>query len=395
LAVPQSKAGAAAINRKNAPTRSPALVIQRAAHSSSVGRDGARSMAGIGNQATLRRMVAGRTQAGAPQYKLTIGAANDPLEQEADHVADQVMRMSDPDLAVTGSMPQVIRRCAACEDEEKAMLHRKADGSNDAEFEDASESVGNVLSSPGTPLDASAREYLEPRFGLDFSHIRVHTDERASESSRSVGALAYATGQHIVFAAGRYDPRSTPGRRLIAHELTHTIQQGGGRHRSRGESGARQSLTVSRRAAGLQRLIQRVGECAGKSYKDCSGSCIPAGGKGTGLCIWSGQLKTGCICYRRDQPMLRAIEQVLFDLVIAALIAAGIVLTAAGIAAIIACLAGPCEAAALVGAVGAAAAAIIMAIIGKKPGSAAGGPSAANSASAGGGATGASGTAPA
>jgi Domain of unknown function (DUF4157) len=87
--------------------------------------------------------------------------------------------------------------------------------------------VNEVLSSPGLPLDASARATMEPRFGRDFQHVRIHTDSKASESAKAVSALAYTVGQNIVFAAGQYSPASHEGRRLLAHELAHTVQQAG------------------------------------------------------------------------------------------------------------------------------------------------------------------------
>jgi hypothetical protein len=82
-----------------------------------------------------------------------------------------------------------------------------------------------VLHSPGQPLDAGERTFLEPRFGHDFSRVRVHTDARAAESARAVDALAYTVGQHIVFAERQYAPGTDAGRRLLAHELAHVIQQ--------------------------------------------------------------------------------------------------------------------------------------------------------------------------
>jgi hypothetical protein len=85
--------------------------------------------------------------------------------------------------------------------------------------------VHEVLNSPGQPLDPATRALMEPRFGHDFSHVRVHTDARASESARAVNALAYTVGRDVVFAEGRYEPNAEQGRKLLAHELTHTIQQ--------------------------------------------------------------------------------------------------------------------------------------------------------------------------
>ncbi|HYR86510.1 MAG TPA: DUF4157 domain-containing protein [Terriglobia bacterium] len=88
--------------------------------------------------------------------------------------------------------------------------------------------VNGVLSEPGRPLDSTVRGLLEPRFGHDFSGVRVHADTKAAESARQVGALAYTVGQDLVFAQDQYRPHNGPGRMLIAHELAHTIQQGPG-----------------------------------------------------------------------------------------------------------------------------------------------------------------------
>jgi hypothetical protein len=85
--------------------------------------------------------------------------------------------------------------------------------------------VRDVLQTPGRPLDDAARAYMEPRFGHDFSKVRIHADGRAAESARSVNALAYTVGDRIVFGAGQYSPSTAAGRGLIAHELTHVVQQ--------------------------------------------------------------------------------------------------------------------------------------------------------------------------
>ena len=87
--------------------------------------------------------------------------------------------------------------------------------------------VGEVLRSPGTPLDPSTRAEFETRFGHDFGTVRVHTDRRAAESARAVDAQAYTVGADVVFDGGRYVPRSEEGRRLVAHELAHVVQQDG------------------------------------------------------------------------------------------------------------------------------------------------------------------------
>lgn len=85
--------------------------------------------------------------------------------------------------------------------------------------------VHNVLRSPGRPLDPATRGFMESRFGHDFSRVRIHTDERAARSAREVNALAYSVGRDVVFADGQYAPHSNSGQRLLAHELTHVVQQ--------------------------------------------------------------------------------------------------------------------------------------------------------------------------
>lgn len=85
--------------------------------------------------------------------------------------------------------------------------------------------VREVLSSPGQPLDSITRSFMEPRFDHDFSRVRVHTDARAAESARAVNALAYTVGQDLVFDHGQYEPGKQDGKRLLAHELAHVVQQ--------------------------------------------------------------------------------------------------------------------------------------------------------------------------
>ena len=91
--------------------------------------------------------------------------------------------------------------------------------------------VHDVLRSPGRPLEAGTRAFMEPRFGFDFSRVRIHTDARAAESARAVDAHAYTVGDNVVFGPGQYRPETHEGRRLLAHELTHTLQQAGGEAR--------------------------------------------------------------------------------------------------------------------------------------------------------------------
>ena len=98
--------------------------------------------------------------------------------------------------------------------------------------------VDEVLQSPGQPLDPATRAYMEPRFGHDFSKVRVHTDAKAAESVRAVNARAYTVGKDVVFGEGQYAPRTDAGRHLIAHELAHTIQQQGSLHLQRQRAAA-------------------------------------------------------------------------------------------------------------------------------------------------------------
>lgn len=111
--------------------------------------------------------------------------------------------------------------CEACK---KKRLQRQATGLHIPDT--APPIVHDVLCSPGRPLDAGARAFMEPRFGQDFSRVRVHTNPQAAESARAVGAHAYTVGTHIAFGGGQYAPATTTGRRLLAHELTHVVQQG-------------------------------------------------------------------------------------------------------------------------------------------------------------------------
>jgi GH24 family phage-related lysozyme (muramidase) len=114
-----------------------------------------------------------------------------------------------------------------CEDcgKQRLLLQRRAAGPADGI---APPIVHEVLRAPGAPLDPAARADLEPRFGHDFSRVRVHTDACAAQSADAVNALAYTVGRDVVFAAGRYAPHTDAGRHLLSHELTHVVQQGGG-----------------------------------------------------------------------------------------------------------------------------------------------------------------------
>ncbi len=111
--------------------------------------------------------------------------------------------------------------------EDDLMLMRKAIG-HPADAGAAPPIVHETLAEGGYPLDSGTRAFMEERFGYDFSHVRIHADAKAAESAEAVNAHAYTVGSHIVFGAGRYVPHTTPGRGLLAHELTHVVQQSRG-----------------------------------------------------------------------------------------------------------------------------------------------------------------------
>lgn len=172
-------------------------------------------------------------RAGTIQAKLSISQPNDPDEQEADRVADQVMRMAEP--APIKSTPGVIQhKCAVCEGgkmtcskcEEEKKVRRKEMIGHPPHASAAVHSQIAALRGGGQPLAPSVRAFFEPRFGANFSEVRVHTDYSAQESARAIQAKAFTTGQDLVFGEGEYIPESQEGQKLLAHELTHVVQQG-------------------------------------------------------------------------------------------------------------------------------------------------------------------------
>ena len=162
---------------------------------------------------------------GVIQPKLVVGQVDDPLEHEADRVAEQVMRDPGQAVSLTAASPQLSRKCAACEEEENSLRMNPA--RSDASGAPAPALVHEVLSSPGRSLDAPTRAFFEPRFGHDFGAVRIYDDGQAAASARSMGALAYTVGRDIVFGRGEYAAGTDSGRRLLAHELAHVMQQAG------------------------------------------------------------------------------------------------------------------------------------------------------------------------
>ena len=157
-----------------------------------------------------RKRLTGLTSVLRLQRKLQINEPGDIYEQEADRIADEMLASSSAAQTGKGATPLQIQ----CVSGGVAPSNEVADGT-----------VDDALAVPGRPLESRVRQEMEHHFGYDFSHVQVHSDRKASESARTLGARAYTVGQHIVFSAGEYQPTSTSGRRLLAHELTHVLQQ--------------------------------------------------------------------------------------------------------------------------------------------------------------------------
>jgi hypothetical protein len=157
----------------------------------------------LGNHA-LQRLLRSRVI----QAKLAINAPGDEYEQEADRMAEQVAHLPAPGDAERWGIPKQFPSSST--------QHSAAGGETGRQLQ---------LKGGGQPLPTSVRAFFEPRFGCDFGQVRVHTDARAAVSARTVDALAYTFGRDIVFGAGQYAPETASGRKLLAHELAHVVQQ--------------------------------------------------------------------------------------------------------------------------------------------------------------------------
>lgn len=158
------------------------------------------------------------------EANLKVGAVDDPLEHEADRVADQAIRTPDPQASVAiAASPGTSRAGAAGRDEDR--MQGEPAGSQGADGSKAPAVVNEALRSPGRPLDTETLNLLGPRFGTILAGVRVHCGPLAEQSARAIGARAYTVGRDIVFGAGTFAPATPAGRRLLAHELTHVVQQ--------------------------------------------------------------------------------------------------------------------------------------------------------------------------
>ena len=189
-----------------------------------------------------------RDVARSSQTKLTISHPGDIYEQEAERVADQVMRMADPPPQIPSvsslhgapPVPSLQRLCAECEEEltadhnapiahdHAARVLRQEEAASVPEVSPSVSANIHAFQGGGSPLPAATRAFFEPRFGADFGQVRVHTGARAEESARVINAKAFTVGSDIAFAGGQYTPESHEGQRLLAHELTHVMQQSAG-----------------------------------------------------------------------------------------------------------------------------------------------------------------------
>jgi hypothetical protein len=188
------------------------------------------------------------------QRKSTIGAPDDAYEREADAVAEQILRRPETGFPPARAGATTPRRREAA-----------GDGST------RTPSAGAAFTAPGQPLDADSRAYFEPRFGRALGEVRLHTDAAARRSADTIDARAFTVGTHIVFG-DRYVPASAASRSLLAHELVHVIQQGGGQ---RGDSAtgavAIAAIAPTAQAALVQRACRSPAQCATASTGDAAG----------------------------------------------------------------------------------------------------------------------------
>ena len=160
------------------------------------------------------------------QTKLAINSPGDIYEQEADRISSHIADASGPTLQRTCTCGGTCSKCQSQDSEQrsKTLSTMRMEKGNDGRTT-APPIVDQVLRSSGQPLDDATRSSMEPAFGHDFSFVRMHTDPLAAESSLALRARAYTVGRDIVFGASQYAPGTQEGRRLIAHELTHVVQQ--------------------------------------------------------------------------------------------------------------------------------------------------------------------------
>ncbi len=183
----------------------------------------------------MQTIVARAATANAGGTTLSVSRPEDAHEREAEAMADTIMRMPvsmsgqpiEPSESRASGSAAVQRRCSKCEEESKEpIVHRSESAAGVPQVNSEVASNINAMRGGGSPLPESTRAFFEPRFGADFSQVRVHTDSRAARTASSINANAFTVGPDIAFASGQYSPHSGEGQHLLAHELTHVVQQG-------------------------------------------------------------------------------------------------------------------------------------------------------------------------
>ncbi len=249
--------------------------------------------------------------AGAIQTKLAINKAGDEYEQEADRISELVMRAPEPrsqEAYISGGA------CPKCQmkqpGQEHERLQTKQVGAGNPGQTVAPSIVGEVFSSSGQPLDTATRSLMEKSFGHGFGGVRIHTDTKAAEAAQAMNALAFTVGRDVAFGAGQYVPGTSSGQRLLAHELTHVIQQRRGEATSGGLSGGQGVIQRSPNLRDMEfdesppKLPENVAEAEVqvKAKKWCKDSGF------------SGALHPGYTCYR-EVPAKICVpsQQVCFD----------------------------------------------------------------------------------
>ncbi len=180
----------------------------------------------LGNQGVQRLF-----ESKAVQATLKINKSDDTYEKEDDMVANQVIRKKKPRVQKPSEMTEEeeVNRKTTDEEEIQESLQTKKTNSPKTSTDSNPQSCIRSLKGGGKTLSKSTRDYMEQRFDHDFSDVRVHTDEKSAKTAKSVNAKAFTTGTNIVFGKGEYSPESITGKRLLAHELTHVVQQKPGR----------------------------------------------------------------------------------------------------------------------------------------------------------------------
>ena len=179
----------------------------------------------IGNQAVQRLIKSGVFQA-----RLRIGQPGDIYEQEADSVAEKMVTM--PGVSEKANDARIQQKCPKCEKElyrkpekeEEDLIQAQTPSNNTPEISPAIESHINALKGSGQPLPESTRAFFKARLGYDFSNVRVHENSKVAEA---VNAKAFTVGTDVVFGEGQYEQKTLEGKKLLAHELTHVVQQAG------------------------------------------------------------------------------------------------------------------------------------------------------------------------